>query len=86
MTTEERIYMLDEAEQLVAEAFDKVREAIKGTAEEPNADAYLLESFKDILGTGNPYNLSIQKVREAIEIRWPLHGIIRRKRRLHLIN
>jgi vacuolar-type H+-ATPase subunit E/Vma4 len=66
MTTQERAYMLDEAEQLVAEAFDKVREAIKGTAEEPNADAYLLESFKDILGTGNPYNLSIGKVREAI--------------------
>jgi len=63
MTNDERIEMLQDAQQLIDEAIEAIRGAIRGTEVEPGAEAYVLPTLQmcasaehEYLGS-QPYNL-----------------------------
>lgn len=56
MTTQERIQMLEEALELIERAQQLVDDAVNGTGNEANYEAYGKYGFNQLLGNGNPYD------------------------------
>jgi hypothetical protein len=61
MTKLERIELLENAEQLIAEAIANIEEALYGTDNENLANAYIIPHLNTWIGNGNPYDKSIDK-------------------------
>lgn len=59
MTTQEKIEAISEAIELIEQAQQLVNEAVNGTDNEANYQAYGKYGFDQLLGNGNPYDSSL---------------------------
>lgn len=62
MNDEERKDLIEQAIQMVSEARDMVVEAVKGTENEDNFEAYGQYGFKQLLDEGNPYDAGLESL------------------------
>ena len=66
MDKQERINLIQEAEQKIVEAIDLIKEAVADTPEEAGCDAYILGHLKTLIGNGNPYDHHTGKIIEQL--------------------
>ena len=66
MTQLDQLNLLEETKALLEQALENLQTYVHA-ANDQNTANYLLESLKDALGQGNPYNQSIQQVIEKVE-------------------
>ena len=69
-TLEERLEMLDSAQEKLSEAYDLVKEAINGSGSEENIKAYFLDHLKIMISEGHGFlsnDLNIEKIKEALK-------------------
>lgn len=66
MTKAERIDCVTEAVRMVEEARDLVKAAIDELEDEQSWDAYLMETFRTLLGGGNPYDQSLPQLLDSL--------------------
>ena len=67
MTTRERIIQLGEAIELIQEARDLVDEALNDTKAESHYKAYNKYGMNQLLGNGNPYDISLYELKQEFE-------------------
>jgi len=63
----DKIEKIEEAKSLIMEAKEIVDEVVEGTPIELNYKAYGSYGFDRLLGTGNPYDDSLNTIEQAIE-------------------
>lgn len=66
MDINERIEMLEEAAEDIAQAIEKIEYALSGTSQENHADAYIIPHLKTWIGNGNPYDKDIYEYIESL--------------------
>lgn len=67
MDTNERIALLEEAQELMQEAVEKVEQAIRGTGIERRAEAYTLARMKIIANPNHGYLTADEGIHDLIE-------------------
>lgn len=67
LTTDERIDMVQQAQELLHEAIELVERAVAGTGAERYTDAYLLAQLKIRAGSGHGYLTNDQTLDDVIE-------------------
>lgn len=67
MSAEERIELLQEAQEKLNEVIGLVQEGLKGTSHERHAEAYLLGHLRNWLDSGNRFDMGIQQYIDKIE-------------------
>ena len=67
MELSDRIDLLNEAGDLIAQAIGNIEEALKGTSEEAHARAYIIPHLSTWIGNGNRYDVDVYKYIEHLE-------------------
>ena len=67
MNKQDRIDLVLEAEQKIAEAISNIQDAVKGTPEETECNTYIVGHLNTWIGNGNPYDHHTGKIVEALE-------------------
>ena len=67
LTTDERIELVQEAQELLQDAIEKVQQAVAGTGAEAYTEAYLLAALKIRAGSGHGYLTNDQTLDDVIE-------------------
>jgi len=67
MTNEERIQMIQEAQELIEQAMQMVDDAVNGTSMEAHYYVYGKYGFNQLMGNGNPYDSSLNTLIEEFE-------------------
>ena len=67
MTTQERLELVQAAQELVIEAQNIMDDAMKGYDGEANYLSYGKYGFSQLLGNGNPYDSSLYSISESLE-------------------
>lgn len=67
LTTDERIELVQEAQELLREVIEKVQMAVADTGIEPYTESYLLAALKIRAGSGHGYLTRDQTLDDVIE-------------------
>lgn len=67
MKNSERQELIEQAQELIIEAAQLLDQAVKGTSNEANFNAYGKYGINQLLGNGNPYDNSLDTLLEAFE-------------------
>jgi len=67
MDNGERIQLLNEAGDLISQAIENIKQALRGTPEYNHASAYIIPHLQTWIGNGNPYDKSVYSYIDNLE-------------------